>query len=217
MLAERHRSDSREPDPSVTLVNYAESPRAGGWTLRASLVRMAQPEPVLVASVLELVRRLDAVLHHVRTPLAKVTVECDRALTLASAATPTEPYPDTRTAELARLVAEARDDGHAVIDAYMAVTELSAEEQGALGLFSVALEFDQLADELALWAPTAPAPPPVDTVRTTVTRAKSMLDELGVPVEQPGADHFVGVPSPDELHPERQATTARARRYGDHR
>ncbi len=182
-LAERHRGARRDPDPTVTLVNYSESPRPGDWTLRASLVRMAQPEPELVASVLELVRRLDAVLHFVRSPLAKQTVECDRAITLETAATVGDPYPDTRVADLARLAANAGHNGHAVIEAYTTEVELSPEEQGALGLFSVALEFDRLADELAEWAPTAPAPPPIDAVKATIDRVRTMLDERGVPTE----------------------------------
>jgi hypothetical protein len=144
---------------------------------------MAQPEPELVASVLELVRRLDAVLHVVRGALAKQTVECDRAITLETVSTVADPYPDTRVADLARLAATAGEHGHAVIEAYATEVQLSPEEQGALGLFSVALEFDRLADELAEWAPTAPAPPPIDSVQATVDRVRTMLDDLGVPIE----------------------------------
>ena len=63
-LAMRHRDAAAEPDPDGSLVNYAESPRAGGWTLRSAMTRLAQPEPELVDAIAPLVRRLDAVLHH---------------------------------------------------------------------------------------------------------------------------------------------------------
>lgn len=38
----------------------AERSRAGDWSLRAALTRFAQPEPVRVAALLDLVRRMDA-------------------------------------------------------------------------------------------------------------------------------------------------------------
>lgn len=145
---------------------------------------MAQPEPELVASVLELVRRLDTVLHFVRSTLAKQTVECDRVITLDTVVSVADPYPDTRVADLARLAASAGELGHVVIEGYTTEVELSPEELGALGLFGVALEFDRLANELAAWAPAAPAAPPIEAVRATVDRVRTMLDGLGVPVEE---------------------------------
>jgi hypothetical protein len=43
----------------VQLLDTAERPRAGGWSLRSSLVRYAQPQPVRASAVLELVRRIE--------------------------------------------------------------------------------------------------------------------------------------------------------------
>ena len=43
-----------------------------------------------VAAVLELVRRLDAVLHHVARPLERHTVVCDRSISIDAVADPVE-------------------------------------------------------------------------------------------------------------------------------
>lgn len=44
------------------VIEYAERPRADGWSLRAALVRYAQPEPARAGAILELVRRTDGAL-----------------------------------------------------------------------------------------------------------------------------------------------------------
>ncbi len=51
-----------EPPTLARLVDFAERPRTGGWSLRAALVRYAQPEPQRVNDLLDLVRRLDSAL-----------------------------------------------------------------------------------------------------------------------------------------------------------
>ena len=47
------------PDPALGI---GDVPRRDDWTLRAALVRFAQPEPVRAGAVLELVRRTDGAL-----------------------------------------------------------------------------------------------------------------------------------------------------------
>ena len=184
-LAERHAGDSARPEPSGSLLNYAERPRRDDWTLRSALVRLAQSQPQLVADLLTRVRRLDAVLHHVARPLEVHTVRCDRGLTIDTFdGEPIDPYPDTRTVDLARLAVSARETGHVVIEAYLDLIDLTAEERGALPLLAVALEFDTLAESLVAWATIAPAPAPVDEVRATIEVAQIRMDELGVPVEE---------------------------------
>ena len=77
-----------------------------------------------------------------------------------------------------------------MLDAYLGDVELDLEEQQALPLLAVAVEFDALADLLTAWAPTAPAPPPVDAVDRTCASVVAQLDALGVPREEgppPGA------------------------------
>ena len=158
LLAARHLANPASPDPGGSLVNYAESPRHDDWTLRSALVRLAQSQPQLVADLLQRVRRLDAVLHHVAKPLERRTVVCDRGLDLDSVdGAILEPYPDTRTADVARLAARAGDDGDVVIESYLAAAELDAEEVAALPLLGVAWRFDQLA-ESARRAPVRPIP-----------------------------------------------------------
>lgn len=49
-----------EPPELAELVEVAERPREGDWTLRSSLVRYAQRQPERASQVLTLVRRLDA-------------------------------------------------------------------------------------------------------------------------------------------------------------
>jgi hypothetical protein len=51
-----------QPPELAELVDYAERPRVGDWSLRAALTRYAQPQPQRVGDVLDLVRRIDAAL-----------------------------------------------------------------------------------------------------------------------------------------------------------
>lgn len=48
-----------EPPALARLVDFAERPRTRDWSLRAALVRYAQPEPQRVNDLLELVRRVE--------------------------------------------------------------------------------------------------------------------------------------------------------------
>jgi len=190
-LAERH-ADSVDAQAERSLLNHAETLRAGDWSLRSALVRLAQPEPERAAAVLELVRRLDAVLHHVARQLERHTVLCDRALApdlagtegVLAADAPTDPYPDTRGADLARLARAVPDGFPTVFAAYEEALPLGAEERTAIPLLGVALELDDLAEVLAAWANRGPTDPPVDAVDATCTTVRARLDDLGVPVEE---------------------------------
>lgn len=51
-----------EPPELASLLDFAERPRAGDWSLRSALTRYAQPEPERVSAVLALVRRIDTAL-----------------------------------------------------------------------------------------------------------------------------------------------------------
>jgi len=48
-----------QPAELARLVDFAERPRAHNWSLRAALVRYAQPAPQRVNDVLDLVRRIE--------------------------------------------------------------------------------------------------------------------------------------------------------------
>ena len=51
-----------QPPELARLVDFAERPRVKDWSLRAALVRYAQPEPQRVEALLEVVRRIEYVL-----------------------------------------------------------------------------------------------------------------------------------------------------------
>lgn len=182
LLAERHR-EVAELDPACCLLNYAEVPYEGDWTLRSGLMRLAQPHPVLVGAVLDLSRRLDAPLHHVRRKLEQHVVVADRALSPDGlAGPPASPCPDIRTADLARLVAAGCDQGE-LQAGYEEQHELQHEERLAVPLLSVAVAFEQLAGVVAAWAVNGPADPPVTAVDRFIETVGAELDELGVPQE----------------------------------
>jgi hypothetical protein len=51
-----------KPAALAQLVDFAERPRVRDWSLRAALVRYAQPQPQRVEALLEVIRRIDFVL-----------------------------------------------------------------------------------------------------------------------------------------------------------
>jgi hypothetical protein len=48
-----------EPAELAQLIDFAERPRMQEWSMRAALVRYAQPQPQRVSDILELVRRTE--------------------------------------------------------------------------------------------------------------------------------------------------------------
>lgn len=181
-LAERHREEA-ELDSTCSLLNYAEAPYEGDWTFRSALMRLAQPHPERVGAVLQLSRRLDAPLHHVRRTLEGHVVTADRHLTPNGVTDPPErPCRDVRTADLARLVAAGLDQAP-LLAGYEEAHELDHEERLAVPLLAVAVTLEGLAEVLAAWALVGPADPPVDEVDRCVDVVAVALDELGVPEE----------------------------------
>jgi hypothetical protein len=51
-----------DPPALARLLDFSERPRTNDWSLRAALVRYAQPEPQRVNDLLDLVRRTEAAL-----------------------------------------------------------------------------------------------------------------------------------------------------------
>jgi hypothetical protein len=51
-----------QPPELASLLDVAERPRHGGWSLRAALTRYAQGQPRRVGELLQLVRRIEAAL-----------------------------------------------------------------------------------------------------------------------------------------------------------
>ncbi len=187
-LGHRHmqaaQGDQAEYDPSLSLLNYAELAHDGDWTLRSALNRLAQPQPARVGALLDLVRRLDAPLHHVRKALEQHTVTCDRALGRdgADGDGPLEPYTDIRTADLARLVAAGADPDQ-LLTGYQDHGRLDHEEVLAVPLLAIAVRFAQVSALLTAWALVGPDSPPVDAVDETIDQVAAELDRLGVAEE----------------------------------
>ena len=78
-----------EPPELARLLDFAERPRTGDWSLRSALVRYAQANPERVSRVLDLVRRIEAGLHPHARLLVKEGPDLWRAL--ETGAVPAEP------------------------------------------------------------------------------------------------------------------------------
>ncbi len=201
LLAARHRSLEAVPDQS--LVNVAEVSRTDGWSLRSALVRLAQPEPVRAAAAVELVRRCEAALHPLRRSLERRTVQADRGLSIATLVgedaeaeprplDPEDPYPDTRSADLARLARSNADLFPAVLAAYTGDDPLDDHELEALELFSAVLQLDELAEILTTWAATGDSPPPLASVDAVCASVYDRLEEIGVAPDTGGRERSPG-------------------------
>src|SRR5689334_9719935 len=88
-----------EPPELARLVDFAERPRVDDWSLRAAMVRYAQPEPEQVGTIVELVRRIEWALQAEMKPL-----EADGAALWTDATTGADPDDPVR----ARIVALLR-------------------------------------------------------------------------------------------------------------
>lgn len=184
-IARRHQG--QEPvaaDETRSLVNYAEAPHDGDWTLRSALVRLAQPHPRRAEAILELVRRLDAALGPMARDIQRHSVVTRRLLPRRGGP---EPVADGRTIDLALLVGGRPRDAAEVVAGYERVTELSATEKHAVPLLACALVFDELAGALARWASKGSANPPLATIDDSCQQMLRCLDDKGVPVEDPPA------------------------------
>lgn len=69
-----------EPLQLARLIDFAERPRTRDWSLRAALVRYAQPEPERANRILELVRRIEWALRSHRRAIERAGQEIWSAL-----------------------------------------------------------------------------------------------------------------------------------------
>jgi hypothetical protein len=135
-----------EPPRLQELVDLAERPRHGGWSLRAGLCRYAQPQPVRAGAVHSLARRLETAL--------------------------TEQVPALRAS--GEIVLASLESGGDAVDPAHA---------RPLALLRVAVELDELGDEVAAWAVDRAPERPDAAVDAVVERVTAGLAELGVPEE----------------------------------
>lgn len=191
LLADRHGHEVT-PDSTVSLLNFAESPRADDWTLRSALVRFAQAEPTRAGAVLELVRRCDAALHPLVRTVESHAVKCSRTMSFDDVtptaegwelAPPSHPYPDGRVVDLARLGHDRPEQADVIVEAYRRTIQLEPDEESALPLLRIVLSLDELAEALVAWMPTAPLEPPAEEVDRTCASVYEQLEALGVPAE----------------------------------
>lgn len=185
-LAERHAS-APAPGPvdrSRSLINFAEITGLGDWSLRSALCRLAQPEPARVGRVLESVRRLENVLHHIQPALERHPALNSRpaaALQLPDS----EDYVDVRMADVARDVTAHGFAVDSVVTAYSdnVSAPVTDEERMGLDLLMIAVRFERLAATLIAWADGGPNNPPVDEFDRACDEIEASLDALGVPRE----------------------------------
>lgn len=188
-LARFHRDGSAHDD-GIRLLDYAESPRRGDWSLRSALVRYAQPQPARASAVLELVRRTDGALKPHARLLDRTTTPTDPEIGPERFAGPAGFEPsaaarvDARSADLARLAVRAPDDLDRVLDEYERIEPLDPDERAAIPLLAVAVELDALGDALADWADDRQGPRPDATVEAVARLAFERLAALGVAREQ---------------------------------
>jgi len=221
VLAERH-AEPAQAEPEHSILNLAELPRADDWSLRAALVRLAQPEPVRAGAVLEIVRRCQGALQPLARALERHTVWTDPELgpgsVTGSAAGGWELAPgrgrraDIRLVDLARLAGGDAAALSLAAAAYGEVAPLDPEESTALGVVAVAVALDGLGETLASWAATASGPAPLASVDTVCRRLAPELDRLGVPRETrpedtpPGARRGGGERGPGRRRPPTSAS-----------
>lgn len=147
------------PTELADLVDLSERPRAGGWSLRAALTRYAQPQPVRVSRLLDLVRRIEFALAD-RTELLRSDGAALWAAVIAD--------------ETADDTADETADG-------------SAEPGTTVGLLRAAAEIDRVGDLLATWAVAREGERPDEPVDAVIEEVTGRLVALGVPEqERPG-------------------------------
>jgi hypothetical protein len=159
-----------EVDEQNSILNYAEAPRRGDWTLRSALVRLAQPHPLRSEAVLQLVRRLDASLKPLIRPLQEHGVRSQRSIPGGA-----QHVADTRMVDLMA--------NPEVLAEYRQRIDLDDAEIASVHLVQLALDLDELANTLAAWATAGPIDPPVAEIDQTCARVLNSMNEAGVPQE----------------------------------
>ncbi len=190
-LARLHHEPPTGALDAPQLVDHAESSHADDWSLRAALVRFAQPEPTRAAAVLELIRRTDGALASHRRLLDATSVPTDPGLgpgTVVDHDGQTHlertgpPVLDHRCTDLARVVVRF-PDGDTVVAAYAADEEVGDDELALVPLLAVAVELDAIGDVLSAWAADRTGTPPLDAVDQRAAAAFRRLSAIGVPRE----------------------------------
>ncbi len=161
----------RPVDEVHSILNYAEVPRRGDWTLRSALVRLAQPHPLRSEAVLQLVRRLDAALKPMVRSLQKHGVTTTRSI----------PGGLSNVDDIRLVDIVASDELLAEYDASVGLTD---DERASVGLVRLAMTLDGLSTTLAEWANAGSEEPPISEIDSTCAAVLAAMNDQGVPVEQ---------------------------------
>jgi hypothetical protein len=143
-----------QPPELGALVELSERPRTHNWSLRAALCRYAQPEPVRVSRLLDLVRRIEFALADHSDVLRKRGDEVWQAVNGNGGA-------DADTGA-------GTDDRVAYV----------------VGVLRAASEIDRLGDRLAAWAVAREGDRPDAEVDAVTDRVRDMLADVGVPEQE---------------------------------
>lgn len=144
-----------EPQPAglAALVDHAERPRAGDWSLRAALVRLAQFRPGLVRDLMEPIRRLDRALHAHRARLLADGPGLWAALTAGEA--PGDPEGERIVALL-----QVAQDLDALADLVVAWAEDRSGPMPEDAVAGAATDVSRRLDELGVEREDSPGPAP---------------------------------------------------------
>ncbi len=142
-----------DPPELARLVDFAERPRTGDWSLRSALVRYAQANPERVSQVLDLVRRIEFALHPHAKLLAKEGPQLWEAV-----ATGAVPASDPTALVVGLLQASAELDRLA--DRVVAWAVDRAGDRPDAEVDSVVVDVAQRLDDLGVAREERQGPPP---------------------------------------------------------
>ncbi|MEZ5322769.1 MAG: hypothetical protein R2698_11990 [Microthrixaceae bacterium] len=150
------------PSRLVELLECAERPRVGDWTLRSALTRYAQREPRRVADLLTILRRLEAALAGRRSD---ITALGPRLWTAFEA------------------FEGGGDDGTEPAPLDMAAP---SGTRVLLDLLRILAAVDALGERLAAWAEDPAVEAPRDELDRVIAFAADELDRVGIPRDESG-------------------------------
>ena len=144
------------PVELAEVLDVAERPRATGWSLRAALVRYAQPQPQRASDLIELVRRIESALR----PFAKV-LEREGPAIWAAVSSPSEASAadgvDPKLVALVRALAELDRIGDE-LSAW--AVEARSENRPDAALDATVADVTARLEELGVAREERPRPPP---------------------------------------------------------
>ena len=100
------------PPQLAALIDVAERPRAGNWSLRAALTRYGQPQPQRTSNLIEVLRRIEVAVHGSLPQLHEHGPDLWDELTAGAAPT----HDHAALVELLKLIRDVDEVGDALAD-----------------------------------------------------------------------------------------------------